>query len=264
MSRGVAVLLSLFLASGVAQAAVKGEEVSYKDGQVVMKGYMAWDDAKAGKRPGVLVVHEWWGHNEHARDRARALAAQGYTALAVDMYGEGKIADHPDSAGKFSGEVRKNLPLMTARFNAARKALARHKTVDAKRVAAIGYCFGGSVVLEMARQGADLAAVASFHGGLTTENPAQPGRVKARVLVLNGADDPFIKPESIEAFKKEMDGAGATYKFINYPGAKHSFTNPDADKNAEKFNLPALAYHAGVDKESWAELGSFLQNAFGK
>jgi dienelactone hydrolase len=264
MSRGIVAVLLLFLAGGAAQAAVKGEEVTYKDGEVVMKGYIAWDDAIRGKRPGVLVVHEWWGHNEHARNRARMLAELGYTALAVDMFGDGKTADHPDTAGKFSGEVRKNLPLMKARFNAARKALARHRTVDARKIGAIGFCFGGSVVLDMARQGADLAGVVSFHGGLSTDHPAKPGMVRTRVLVLTGADDPFIKPESVEAFKKEMDTAKANYRLISYPGARHSFTNPDADANAAKFNLPALAYNAEADKRSWAEMQAFFKEVFRK
>jgi dienelactone hydrolase len=246
-----------------AWAAVKGEEVQYRDGNVVMKGYLAYDDAVKGKRPGVIVVHEWWGHNEYTRKRARMLAELGYTALAVDMYGEGKTADHPDTAGKFSGEVRKNMALMTARFNAARQVLIKHKTVDAKRVAAIGYCFGGSVVLEMARQGADLAGVVSFHGNLQTEHPAKPGKVKAQLLVLNGGDDPFVSAESIAAFKKEMEAARAKYRFVSYPGAKHAFTNPDADGYGKKFNLP-LAYNAVADKESWDQMKVFLAGAFQK
>ncbi|MGB5540338.1 MAG: dienelactone hydrolase family protein, partial [Gammaproteobacteria bacterium] len=156
----------LLLACLPAQAAVIGQEVSYQSGDAVMKGYLAWDDAVQGERPGVLVVHEWWGHNAYARRRAEMLAALGYTALAVDMYGEGKTADHPEDAGKFSGAVRKDLPLMKARFDAARHFLDEQPTVDPKKNAAIGYCFGGSVVLEMARQGEDLAGVVSFHGSL--------------------------------------------------------------------------------------------------
>ncbi len=260
--RRVAIGLCVALfASASALAAVKGEEVQYKDGNVVMKGYLAYDDTVKGKRPGVLVVHEWWGHNDYTRQRARMLAELGYTALAVDMYGDGKTADHPDTAGKFSGEIRKNMPLMQARFNAARKRLSAHPTVDAKRIAAIGYCFGGSVVLDMARSGADLAGVVSFHGGLTTEHPAKPGKVKARVLVLNGEADPFISADSIAAFKKEMDGAKVNYKFVNYPGAKHAFTNPGATALGEKFNLP-LAHNPAADNASWAEMQGFLKDVF--
>jgi dienelactone hydrolase len=250
-----------FIGLNSAQAAIKGEEVEYKAGSTVHKGYLVYDDAVTGKRPGVLVVHEWWGHNEHARHSARKLAEAGYVALALDMYGDGKRADHPDQAGKFAGEVGKNLPLMKSRFGAGMKLLRKQAQVDGKRVAAIGYCFGGSVVLQMAREGENLRGVASFHGGLATEHPAKPGKVKARVLVLNGADDLMVPAEQIAAFKKEMESARADYKFVNYPGAKHSFTNPDADANGAKFNLP-LAYNAQADQESWAELQSFLKDVF--
>jgi dienelactone hydrolase len=225
------------------------------------KGYLAYDDAVTGKRPGVLVVHEWWGHNEHARNSARKLAEAGYVALALDMYGDGKRADHPDQAGKFAGEVGKNLPLMKSRFEAGMKLLRKQAQVDDMRVAAIGYCFGGSVVLQMAREGENLRGVASFHGGLATEHPAKPGKVKARVLVLNGAEDAMVPAEQIAAFKKEMESARVDYRLVNYPGAKHSFTNPDADANGAKFNMP-LAYNAKADQESWAELQAFLKLVF--
>ena len=175
--------------------------------------------------------------------RARMLAGMGYTALAVDMYGSGKTADHPDNAKQFMSEVMGNLPLMKQRFRAAEKALKKHKTVDDKRLGAIGYCFGGAVVLNMARQGEKLAGVVSFHGSLATSDPARYGRVKAQVLVLNGAEDPFITAEQIEGFKKEMDNAGAGYRFINYPSARHSFTNPDVPPVAGWFNMP-FAYAA--------------------
>lgn len=250
-------------AAAPALAAIKGEEVQYKDGGVVMKGYLAYDDAVKGKRPGVLVVHEWWGHNEYTRQRARMLAELGYTALALDMYGDGKTADHPDTAGKFSGEVRKNMPAMQARFNAARKLLAGHPTVDAKRIGAIGYCFGGGVVLEMARSGADLAGVVTFHGDLSTAQPAKPGKVRARLLVLNGEADPFVSADAIAAFKKEMDSAKVNYRFVNYPGAKHSFTNPGATALGEKFNLP-LVYNPAADKASWDEMQGFFKDVFKK
>jgi len=238
-----------------------GEEVDYQSGDTVLKGYVAYDDSIKGKRPGVLVVHEWWGQNEYARHRARMLAALGYTALALDMYGNGKQATHPDDAGKFAAAVRKNMPEAEARFRAAMKLLQEQKTVDAKHIAAIGYCFGGGIVLEMARRGLDLDGVVSFHGSLGTANPAEKGMVKARMLVLNGADDPFTKPEQIAAFKNEMDNAGVDYRFINYPGAKHSFTNPGATELGKKFGLP-LAYNEEADKKSWAEMQGFLKDVF--
>ena len=259
MRRIIFSVLTIFIGLASAQAAIKGEPVEYKSNGTVHQGYLVYDDAIKAKRPGVLVVHEWWGHNQHARNSARKLAEAGYVALALDMYGGGKQAHHPDDAGKFSGEVRKNLPLMKSRFEAGMKLLQKQSRVDAKRVAAIGYCFGGSVVLEMARAGENLRGVASFHGSLGTGNPAKPSKVK--VLVMNGAEDPFVPAEQISAFKKEMEAAKIDYKFVNYPGAKHSFTNPDADANGAKFNLP-LAYNAKVDKESWDELQSFLKLVF--
>ncbi len=242
---------------------VRGKPVDYVAGDTTLKGYLAYDDRSTDKRPGILVVHEWWGHNEYARSRARMLAELGYVALAVDMYGEGKQAHHPDDAGKFSGEIRKNMDLGRQRFLAARKVLQGHKFTDPERIGAIGYCFGGSVVLQMARDGMDLGGVASFHGGLTTNAPAKPGSVKAKILVLNGAEDKFIKPEQIEDFQKEMKAAGADFRFVSYPGAAHSFTNPDADTYAKKFNIP-LGYNADADKKSWAEMQAFFKDIFGK
>lgn len=244
-----------------AQAGVVTEEVSYQGDGITMKGYVAYDDSIKGKRPGVLVVHEWWGHNDYARKRARMLAKMGYTALAVDMYGDGKTADHPKQAGAFSGAVKANMAGATQRFDAARKTLVAHKTVDGARLAAIGYCFGGGIVLEMARRGQDLKGVASFHGSLGTQAPAKVDQVKAKVLVMNGAADPFVKPESIDAFHQEMKAAGVDYKFINYPGAVHAFTNPAATANGEKFGIP-LKYDPKADKQSWRELGKFLKSIF--
>ena len=259
---GLFALLAL-LAVPAVQAAVKGEEVEYKAGATVLKGYLAYDDAVKGKRPGVVVVHEWWGHNEYARERARMLAGLGYTAIALDMYGDGHQAHHPDEAGKFSGEVRKNLAVAKQRFDAAVGVLKKHASVDGKRIGAIGYCFGGAIVLEMARQGENLKGVVSFHGSLNTDNPAKPGKVKAKALVLTGADDPFVPAEQVEAFKKEMDAAKVDYRVIVYPGAKHSFTSKGADELGKQFNMP-FAYNAEADQKSWAEMQDFFKKVFGK
>jgi len=253
--------IGFMFAVAAAQAAVQGKEVSYHANGTTLKGYVAYDDAVKGKRPGILVVHEWWGHNEYARKRARMLAELGYTALAVDMYGNGKQAHHPDDAGKFSSEVSKNAKLAKARFDAALKLIKRQKTVDTHNIAAIGYCFGGSVVLNMARIGEPLKAVASFHGGLGTDHPAEAGKVKARIASFTGEDDPFIPAAQVAAFRQEMDKAGVSYKAVTYPGAKHSFTNPDADKYGQEFKLP-LAYNAAADKASWDEGLAFLADAF--
>jgi dienelactone hydrolase len=260
MNKLIVTAIFLFLSSGV-QAMVQGKEVAYSNNGEMLKGYLAYDDAIKGKRPGVLVVHEWWGHNEYARKRARMLAELGYTALALDMYGDGKQAHHPDEAGKFAGEVAKNLPLAKSRFDAALKFLEQQESVDPGNIAALGYCFGGSVALQMARLGEDLKAVASFHGGLATQTPAQPGKVKARIISFVGADDPMIPPEQVAAFQEEMKNAGANSKTVVFPGVKHSFTNPAADENGRKFNLP-LAYDARADRVSWEETKKFLADAF--
>ena len=251
--------------AGVAAAEpkIQGKDVEYSAQGVVMKGYIAYDENVKGRQPGVLVVHEWWGLNEYARMRARMLAELGYTALAVDMYGGGKQAEHPDDAGKFAAEASKNFEVAKARFTAAMDFLKQQETVDPTRIAAIGYCFGGGVVLNMARQGLDLKGVASFHGSLTAARPAQPGGIKAKILVLHGADDKFIPPEQVEAFKQEMKSAGADFQFISYPGAVHSFTNPEATELGKKFNMP-IAYNADADRKSWDELRNFLNAIFGK
>lgn len=257
------IFAALLVAALSAFAEVKHEEITYTAGDVTMKGYLAYDDSITGKRPGVLVVHEWWGHNEYARKRARMLAELGYTALAVDMFGDGKQAAHPDEAGKFAGAVMQNIEGAKARFTAALAVLKKHKTTDTTRIAAIGYCFGGGVVLHMARFGFDLKGVVSFHGSLGAQTPAQAGKVKAAVLVCNGAADPFVTAEQITVFKKEMTDAKVDFQFIDYPDAKHSFTNPDADAFGKKFNMP-LAYNAAADKKSWADTQQFFKKIFAK
>jgi dienelactone hydrolase len=254
-----AVALVLALGSGQALAAVKTKSIEYKDGNVTLQGFLAYDDAAKGKRPGVLVVHEWWGHNEHARKQAERLAKAGYVGFALDMYGKGKVAKHPDDAKKFMGEVTKNPQLIAARFNAALAMLKKQPQVDGEKIAAVGYCFGGGVVLNMARAGADLDAVATFHGALDAQTPAQKGKVKAQILVQTGGQDEMIPKPAVEAFEKEMKAVGAKYRVITYPTAKHSFTNPDAGKAG----MPQLAYDAEVDKKSWAELLGFLKKTFG-
>lgn len=256
-------LLALSM-TGPALAAVKEEPVTYKDGETTMKGFVVYDDAKQGKRPGVIVVHEWWGITKHIHSEARRIASLGYTAFIVDMYGDGKTTDNPKDAGALSGAVRKNPAAMQSRFKAAMATLSKHPTVDASRIGAMGFCFGGSVVLDMARAGTDLKGVAAFHAGLGASGAqAEPGKVKAKIIVLNGADDPFIKPDSVDAFKKEMDGAKVDYRYINYPGAVHAFTNPEATAAGKKFNLP-VAYHADADKKSKAEAGKFFAEVFKK
>ncbi len=251
----------LMLAAAVSQAAVVGKEVSYSADGTTLKGFLAYDSSVKGKRPGILVVHEWWGLNNYARKRARMLAEQGYTALALDMYGNGKQAHHPDDAQKFSSEVSQNEALAKARFEAALNFLKQQNTVDPDNIGAIGYCFGGSVVLNMARMGEPLKVVESFHGGLATQHPAEPGKVKARIASFTGEADPFIPAQQVADFRQEMDKAGVTYEVVTYPGAQHSFTSPEADKYGKEFKLP-MAYNAEADKDSWSKGLAFLADAF--
>ena len=251
------------LAASSAAAKVTCREVEYRSGDTVLKGYLAENRALKGEQPAVLVVHEWWGHNEYARKRARMLADMGYVALAVDMYGDGKTAQHPDDAGKFAAEVMKNKAVGEARFNAALEFIKQQPSVDPTRIAAIGYCFGGGVVLHMARQGADLKGVVSFHGSLATDMPAKVGAVKAKVLVFSGDADKMIPPEQVADFKDEMTKAGASFRFVGYPGVMHSFTNPEADAFAKKFKLP-MAYNKKADQGSWAQTKKFLKEIFAR
>jgi dienelactone hydrolase len=260
---GVAVVVLALAGTAIADPKIEGKPVEYSAGGVTLKGYLAYDANIKGKRPGVLVVHEWWGQNEYVRNRARMLAELGYTALALDMYGEGKIATHPDDAGKFSSEVMKNFPVAKERFLAALEFLKKQPTVDPANIAAIGYCFGGGVVLNMARQGIDLKGIASFHGSLAVVKPDKPTPIKAAVRVYNGADDKFVPAEAIEALKKEMAEQKVDFKFVNYPGAVHAFTNPESTENGKKFNLP-LAYNAAADKASWEDMKGFLKGIFKK
>ena len=242
------------VAAGPASAALKTRVVDYSAGGTALQGYLAWDDAAKARRPGVLVVHEWWGHNAHARRAAERLARAGYVAFALDMFGKGKLATHPDQAQAFVAEATKdaNTP---ERFNAALDILKSDPHVDPTRIGAIGYCFGGAVVLGMARSGADLKAVGTFHGALATQTPAQPGAVKGKLLIQTGSADPMVTAEQVGAFEKEMTDAHADFRIIRYPGAKHSFTNPDANKAG----VPGLEYNAAADKKSWAELIAFFK-----
>jgi len=239
------------------------EEVTYTAGGVPLRGFLAWDGARPEQRPGVLIVHEWWGHDEYVRGRARQLAELGYAALALDMYGAGKVAKTPDEAGNLMTAVTSDLATMRARFEAARDVLVERAPADARRLAAIGYCFGGAVVLQMARLGLELCAVASFHpGSLAPAQPARRGTYQARTLVCLGADDPFVPAEQRSAFRAEMEAAGVACDFVEYPGVVHGFTVPAATERGEKYGLP-LAHDAKADQDSWKRLGALLKTAFG-
>ncbi len=237
------------------------EEVTYKSGDETLKGFIAYDADSKEKRPGVIVVHEWWGNNDYSRKRATMLAELGYTALAIDMYGDGKLAANPDEAGKLAGSVYKDFEKGKERFNAGLDFLKSQSTVDSSRIAAIGYCFGGGIALNMARQGSDLKGVVSFHGSLDPIKPAKKGEVKAKLLVEHGGADNFVPMEKVDALKKEMEEAGADLKVTVHPGATHVFTNKDADRYAKEFKMP-IAYNAEADKKSWEEMISFLASVF--
>jgi len=253
-----ALALSMLFFTSSAMAAIVGKDVRYQAGDTVMQGHLVYDDALQGKRPGVLVVPEWWGVNEYGRLRARMLASEGYVALVVDMYGNGQVADNPKDAGALAGSVNKNPPLALSRFQAAESFLARQPNVKKDEMAALGYCFGGGVVLNMARAGEPLKAVVSYHGVLATDIAVKPGDIKPRIRVFTGEADLIVPPEQVAAFKTEMDNAKADYKLVSYPGAKHTFTNREADSYAAQFGLP-LKYDNAADTDSWTQTLEFLK-----
>jgi dienelactone hydrolase len=230
-----------------AQAALKTEPVEYRDGETVLEGYLAYDDAVQVPQPGILVVHEWMGLGDYAKRRARQLAALGYVAFAADMYGKGIYAKDHEEAGQLAGALRGDRQQMRGRILAALETLKKFPRVDASRLGAIGYCFGGSAALELARSGADITIAASFHGPLETPMPAQPGAVKAKILVFHGADDPYVTQEQVKGFEQEMRQAGADFTVVQFPGAVHSFTVPEAGNDPAK----GAAYNLEADRKSW-------------
>ncbi|AMZ74849.1 MULTISPECIES: dienelactone hydrolase family protein [Pseudomonas] len=262
MRRLLAVVLLAI--SGVSQAAIQTQELPYTsaDGTKLI-GYYAYDDTVKGPRPGVVVVHEWWGLNDYAKRRARDLAGLGYSALAIDMYGDGKNTEHPKDAMAFMQAALKDGKAASARFQAGLDLLKKQPQTDPDKLAAIGYCFGGKVVLDAARQGVPLAGVVSFHGALVTNTPATPGSVKAKVLVEHGALDSMVTQDNVTAFKSEMDKAGADYKFVNLEGAKHGFSNPDADRLSHgEHGGPDIGYNKEADEKSWADMQKFFKKVF--
>lgn len=248
-------------AHGDAATQVVTRELVYSAGELPLKGYLAYPSGVTGKRPGVLVVHEWWGLNDYVRKRARMLAELGYVALAVDMYGEGKSTEHPEDAKKFMMEVVGQRDESARRFAAAKAALVTDPHVDPDKIAAIGYCFGGAVVLGAARRGEDLDLAASFHGNYATTSPMPANAFAGKLFVAHGAADSFTPEAQVEAFKRELDTARADYEFVAYEGAKHGFTNPDADRLAQQGGLD-VAYDAEADARSWNRLVELLAQVF--
>jgi len=239
---------------------LKEENVTYSGNSVTMDGYVVYDANKEGKRPAILVVPEWWGLVDYPKMRARKLAELGYIAMAIDIYGNGKVADNPGDAGKMAGPFYQNLKMTKSRFDAALAKLKTYSQVDTNNIAAIGYCFGGGVVLNVARLGDELKGVVSFHGTLAGA-PADKNLLKAKILVCHGMADQFVKVEEVEKFKKQMDSIGADYAFKQYPNATHAFTNPASDDNSKKFNMP-VKYNPEADSASWNDMKDFFARIF--
>lgn len=241
---------------------IKEENVTYSSNGTTMNGYVAYNDQEQGKRPAILVVHEWWGLNDYPRNRAKQLAQLGYIAMAVDMYGNGKTAANPQEAQSLATPFYKDPMLAKTRLDAALQKIKQFPQTDTANIAAIGYCYGGFVVLNAAKLGEDLKGVVSFHGDLSGVAPDKK-LLKAKVLVCHGAADKFVSQEVVDKFKHQMDSVGADYTFKSYPNATHAFTNPAATETGKKFNMP-IEYNAEADKNSWNDMKDFLSKLFGK
>jgi dienelactone hydrolase len=252
-------MATLLLAVTAGRAAIHTEMISYKCDDTVCEGFLAYDDAVPGKRPGVLVIHEWLGLNDYAKKRATMLAELGYVAFACDMYGKGVRGKGPEDGPKLSAPLKENRFLMRARATAGLATLRAQEKVDPTKVAAIGYCFGGTSALELARGGANLAGVVAFHAGLSTTLPAKRGQLKAKVLACHGADDPHVPSAEVQAFEDEMQKAGAAWQLITYGNAVHGFTNPAANDKAH-----GVAYNAEADRDSWRAMKDFFADVLGK
>ena len=260
MNKHVLLMVSLIVLffSVSANAKVVTQTVEYKHGEVALEGYMAYDDAVKGNRPGVIVVHEWWGLNSYIKRRAEQLAGLGYVAFAIDMYGKGVRPKDAKEAGALANIYMSDRKLMRGRAEAALDLFRKNPRVDEKWIAAIGYCFGGTVVLEMARGGVDLAGVVSFYGVLDTPNVADAKNIKGKILTLHGADDPFVTREQVTAFWDEMRKAGVDWQMVIYGGAVHSFTNPDSGNDPSK----GVAYNEKADTRSWSAMSAFFEEIF--
>ena len=253
-----AALVALAMMNSPAAAKIQTESVEYKVGDTVLEGFLAYDDANSRPRPGVLLIHDWMGVGDYAKSRARQLAELGYVALAADIYGKGVRPSGPKEASALAGKYKNDRALYRERLRGGLDQLTANKLVATGQVAVIGYCFGGTGALELARSGAAVKGVVTFHGGLSNPTPDDAKSIRCPVLVLHGADDPFVKPDEVAAFKREMDNAKTKYEFIAYPGAVHSFTRPDAGND----NGKGAAYNEEADKKSWAEMKKFFGQIF--
>jgi dienelactone hydrolase len=256
--KNMLLILALLCLAVTAEAAVKTKIVEYKQGDTVLEGYLAWDDSKNVKRPGVLVVHEWTGINDHIRQRTEMLAKLGYVAFAADIYGKGVRPTAPADAAKTAGIYKNDRTLLRTRVRAGLEELKKQKFVDPHHLAAIGFCFGGTTVLELARDGANVNGIVSFHGGLSTPTPQDARNIKGKILALHGADDPYVKADEVAAFQEEMRKAGVDWQFISYGNAVHSFTNIAAGND----NSKGAAYNEKADKRSWEAMRTFFAEIF--
>lgn len=256
MKKIIVVIALLF--PSMLSAAVKTETILYDHGSATLEGFLAYDDAVQGKRPGVLVYHEWWGINSYIENRCKQLAEMGYVVFAPDIYGKGKRTNDSKVAGEWSTLYKKERGLMRSRAHAGYKVLKGLKQVKVDKIAAIGYCFGGTTALELARGGVDLAGVVSFHGGLDTPTPEDAKKIKGKVLVLHGADDPHVPMDQVVAFQDEMRKAKVDWQMTSYSGAVHTFTNPAAGHD----NSKGSAYNEAADRRSWIAMKNFFDEIF--
>jgi dienelactone hydrolase len=262
MKRHYLTLLFALFALGTVSPAwteVKTKTIDYRDGDTELQGYLAWDDAVQGKRPGIIVVHEWWGLDDYAKKRVQQLAKLGYVAFAADMYGKGQVTDHPDKAGEWSKQITSNVDAWQKRALAGLEVLRKQEQVDPQRLAAIGYCFGGATAMQMAYAGADLDGVVSFHGSLPVPEEGQGGNIKAKVLAFHGSEDGFVPREKVTAFQEAMDKAKADWHMVVFGGAKHGFTVPGVDKHG----IENLRYDKEADERSWKHMQLFFDEIFG-
>jgi dienelactone hydrolase len=256
----LALTMLLLLVAGTAHAKLVTKTIEYRQGETTLEGYLAYDDAGSGKRPGVLVVHEWTGLGPYVKQRVEQLAKLGYVAFGADIYGKGVRPATPEAAGKEAGKYKADRALLRARAQAGLAELRQQPQVDPTKLAAIGYCFGGTTVLELGRSGADLVGIVSFHGGLDTPTPADARNIKGKVLALHGGDDPYVPPAQVAAFMDEMRRGGVDWQFVSYGGAVHSFTNPAAGSD----NSKGAAYNAKADQRSWQAMLQFFAELYGQ
>jgi dienelactone hydrolase len=239
---------------------IKTENVIYKNDTAVYSGYVAFDSSTEIKRPVIFIIHEWWGQNDYVKRRANQFAELGYLAMAIDLYGENKTAKTVEEAANFSKPFYQNSSLAKNNYELAYAILKNYPQADTNNMAIVGFCFGGSMALEIARMGERVNGVVSFHGGLSGQTPKKD-LLKAKVLICHGADDQFVIEKEVNVFKKQMDSIGADYKFVQYKGATHAFSNPDATEWGKKFNIP-IAYNQNADTSSWNEMKHFFEKIF--